>query len=641
MNFSEVPKNELRCVRLCGMIEAGKTERKGHGTVEKNQARFGGSGQLSKEIRRYTSSRLVRRLVTMMVALGLIPAALITGVLLMVSTRLLRNNAQIHAYDTLNQAYYSVRQLITEAESTAMGLGIDSTVRQLISRDNLDIGRLDRSELRSILDNSLRMNRSYMNMVYLETKENIVYTFAYDEKVSPYAIHIRDTDYEAAVQAKLGGLYWFDIVDDTFPEEMSGRHRDFIRCASIIYDETGEKQAGILSLFLKTSAFADRLANLYNLSDGQTILLLDREYRLICASGPVDDQLAQQIQQLRPTESVNSTVSLAGKRYVSSVTDVGQTGWHLLSLQPQAFVTQVFYKTVRPFLLPFLLLPFICVGLSWVFISTLYSVLQPLQRTMEKIREGDLTVRAPLLDDWTLDFFGQTLNDTLDRYQHQVELSAHQEALLTVSRLKLLRGQLSPHFLYNTLDCVNWMLIENGQMETSQVITDLGTLLRYSTNEIPEKVSLSQEIEIIRRYLSICKHRFEDNLRYEIHIEPGLEDYSIPRFLLQPIVENAVIHGIEKSASGGTVILSCYETADAVCLDVANDGPCIDDDTKRALKESFAHPEILTTHIGLSNVNERIRLSFGREYGLLMLDWHPRGTLIRAVLPRKEGEISR
>ena len=103
------------------MIEAGKTEWKGHGTVENNQVRFGGSGQLSKEIRRYTSSRLVRRLVTMMVALGLIPAALITGVLLMVSTRLLRNNAQIHAYDTLNQAYYSVRQLITEAESTAMG----------------------------------------------------------------------------------------------------------------------------------------------------------------------------------------------------------------------------------------------------------------------------------------------------------------------------------------------------------------------------------------------------------------------------------------------------------------------------------------------------------------------------------------
>ena len=308
-----------------------------------------------------------------------------------------------------------------------------------------------------------------------------------------------------------------------------------------------------------------------------------------------------------------------------------------MSLRPKDSVLQSMQSRTGMMLTPLLLVPLLCLLSTYLFSGQLSAAVSPLIAALHQIRDGDLSVRSPQINDKLLDLVVDSLNETLDKYNELVRQNSHQEVLLTISRLKILRGQLSPHFLYNTLDSVNWMLIENGQLEMSRIITDLGDLLRYSINESSETVPLREELDIIERYLSICKNRFEDRLSYDISVQAELREYLLPRFLLQPVVENAVVHGIEKCQEHGSIRIRCYCAEGAAVIDIANDGPSISQAVQtrldRALRGGGEPGREAPEHIGLLNVQERIRLFAGEDYGLRLLDAVPQGVVVRIRLP--------
>ena len=408
----------------------------------------------------------------------------------------------------------------------------------------------------------------------------------------------------------------------------------YIRCAAAMYDASNTRCIGIVSLFIRKTAIRACLDN-QHIDEHQTIIVLDQANRVVVSNKNLGSDLEQELLTADLSPSKDNVV-LCGTQYLCSMLESEKTGWHLLSLTPRNLVVKELNATWR-LLIPLLLLPFGCVMLAYFFSKRLIRSLMPMMKTMHEIQKGDLSVRVPSIDDSAFDLFGTSLNDTLDKYEELLKFASNQEALLTISRLKVLRGQLSPHFLYNILDSVNWMLLENEQYETSHIITDLGYILRYSINESSDTVPLHEEIEVIRRYLSISQKRFESRLNYSIHVVPELDNYKIPRFLLQPIVENAVIHGVEKQAASSTLEVRCYVEENRTIIDISNDGPSIPDEVKEKIKKSFHNQEVGSTHIGLKNVYERIQLYYGAEYGLSMLDMQPRGTVIRLTLPYVEN----
>ena len=579
----------------------------------------------------FARSPTLRRLVVILLLISILPALAIFASMYTISSSLIQQEIQAHSRNALIDARSNVNDIIRQAEDVVLGMAIDSNVNALLAEDHLAVGSSSRANLRNLMENTLKVNRSILNMIYMETPENTVYAFTVDEKVSPYDIRITGSDYEQQLLLKRGALYWFDLVDRTFPEERSGSRREYVRCASAITDANGGRCLGILSLFLKTSALDGCLSNQYYSDERQILLLLDRDNRIIASNKDVDSTLERELLGTELSASLES-VTLCGVPYLFSSLDSENTGWRLVSLTPKSAVVSGLNAT-RCLLIPLLFLPFVCVILAYFFAKSLFKMLTPMVETMNEIKAGNLSVRAPSVHDSTFDLFGQALNETLDKYHELVVFSGHQEALLTISRLKILRGQLSPHFLYNILDSVNWMLLENGQYETSRIITDLGYILRYSINESSDTVPLREEIDVIERYLSISQHRFESRLNFSIYVAPILTDYQIPRFLLQPIVENAVIHGVEKSAACSTLTVRCYVSPEFVTIDISNDGPSIPPETKAGILESFSHSNGASTHIGLKNVYERIHLFYGPEYGLSLLDMEPRGTLIRLRLP--------
>lgn len=583
----------------------------------------------------FSNSPTLRQLLIILLLISTMPALTIYACMYSISSSLIQKEMQTHSRNSLIDARSNVTDVIRQAEDVVLGMAIDSNVNALLAEDDLAVGSASRSSLRNLMESTLKTNRSILNMIYMETPENTVYAFTVDKNISPYDIRILESEYEQRILQKKGALYWFGMDDSILSGVAAGGRREYVRCAAALYDASGTRCLGILSLFLKTSAFESCLSDPYDTDERQNILLLDRENRVIASNKAIRAELEDELFSAE-LESTAESITLCGTSYLLSVLDSENTGWRLVSLTPKTAVVQGLNSTWR-LLVPLLLLPFICVLLAVLFSGSLVNRLAPIIDTMNEIKGGNLSIRAPSIHDSAFDLFVQTLNETLDKYHELVVFSGHQEALLTISRLKVLRGQLSPHFLYNILDSVNWMLLENGQYETSRIITDLGYILRYSIDETSDTVPLQEEIAVIERYLSISQHRFESRLNYSIYVAPVLSDYQIPRFLLQPIVENAVIHGVEKSAACSTLAVRCYASPSEVTIDISNDGPSIPPETKASILESFSHIDGASTHIGLKNVYERIQLFYGPEYGLSLLDMEPQGTIIRLLLPPPHG----
>lgn len=580
-----------------------------------------------------STSPTLRQLVAILLLVSMFPALLIFSSMYFISADLIERDSQEHSNSVLVDIRGSINDTFSLAEDVVLGLAINSNVNTLLEEDNLNVGSPERADLRNLMEGTLKINRSLLNMIYIETPVNAVYAFTVSEDFFPTNIRLFGSEYEEQILGKNGALHWFTQKDEDGMGGFREPQSKYIRCASAMYDASGTRCIGIVSLFVKKTAIRACLDN-QHVDPHQTIIVLDQSNKVITASKNISSEMESELLTVDLSAS-GETISLCGTQYLSAQLESEKTGWRLLSLTPRNSVVKELNETWR-LLVPLLLLPFVCVAVAYFFSTKLIRSLMPMRKTMEEIQSGNLSVRVPSMGDSAFDLFGTSLNETLDKYEELLKFASNQEDLLTISRLKVLRGQLSPHFLYNILDSVNWMLLENEQYETSHIITDLGYILRYSINESSDTVPLHDEIEVIRRYLSISQKRFESRLNYSIYVVPELEDYKIPRFLLQPIVENAVIHGVEKQAACSTLKVRCYVSGGITVIDISNDGPSIPDEVKERLKRSFCNSEEATTHIGLKNVYERIRLYYGSDYGLSMLDMQPQGTIIRLHLPYAE-----
>jgi sensor histidine kinase YesM len=223
---------------------------------------------------------------------------------------------------------------------------------------------------------------------------------------------------------------------------------------------------------------------------------------------------------------------------------------------------------------------------------------------------------------WAVIAFGYSVQ-IYHRYKNEELKSAQLEARLIETELKALREQLRPHFLFNTLNTIAVLVRENKNDEAVNLIARLSSLLRMTLdNTRVHEVTLRQEMDFLERYLEIQKARFSDRLNVGITIEPAAMEARIPNLLLQPIVENAIVHGIApKSGPGHVEVLGRVE-AGRLHLEVRDDGPGLGNGITRAREG-----------VGLSNTRERIAKIYGAQGQLLLRSEPGRGVSVQIILP--------
>ena len=265
-----------------------------------------------------------------------------------------------------------------------------------------------------------------------------------------------------------------------------------------------------------------------------------------------------------------------------------------------------------------------------------------LRSLMKKAENGDLNVHFSAKGHDEVGQLGAGFNIMIEEIRHLIEENAEVQRAKREAELQALQEQIKPHFLYNTLDTIHWMAQEHGALDIVAVVAALTKLFRIGLSRGRETITLAEEAEHIRSYLFIQKVRYEDKFDYRVEVPDEFGSLHVLRLVLQPIVENAIYHGLKPKRGSGTITVSARGEGGVLCLSVEDDGVGVPPDRMEELNRALDGGTRTAegSGYGLFNGNERLRLSFGRHYGLRFFAGSGGGTRIEIRHPwiTEEGE---
>lgn len=234
------------------------------------------------------------------------------------------------------------------------------------------------------------------------------------------------------------------------------------------------------------------------------------------------------------------------------------------------------------------------------------------------------------------------VNITQKQLMTEMKAKAELENLLRAAELKALQSQVNPHFMFNTLNTIARLALLEGAERTQEVVYALSDLLRNHLRDNEQMSTLEAEIKGVSAYLLIQKARFGDRIKTEINVPAELGQYIVPVMILQPLVENSIIHGLEKKPEGGSITISAGLEGDSLVITVVDTGVGIPKERMKELlqKEKRTTGNSHSTGLGIINVHKRIQHHFGQEYGLNIISEAGKGTTVYIKLPNPSSNLN-
>lgn len=262
-------------------------------------------------------------------------------------------------------------------------------------------------------------------------------------------------------------------------------------------------------------------------------------------------------------------------------------------------------------------------------------------KAVRKVQKGDLKVRIEECSRDEMGELGTQLNKMLNRIEQLMQDNINRELLVKNSEIRALQNQINAHFIYNVLESIKMMAEIDEEYAISDAITSLGKMLRYSMKWTSGTVTVSEELEYIKNYMALINLRFDYEIYLSLNVPESLLNQEIPKMSLQPIVENAILHGIEQMAEDTNIYIKGYVDQNDCMLEVTDAGRGMSESELKALRRKIAG-EIETEGgsghgLGLKNVQDRITMAFGKEYGLEIASREGCYTKVTIRIPLKEG----
>ena len=422
-----------------------------------------------------------------------------------------------------------------------------------------------------------------------------------------------------------------DIVYYRTDPDLSITDKDILlQGARPLYTEGGAKTGYIVFDFTRENL--DDLLGA-EVSTGDVLLLLDTHKRTVYCFG----QDKSQFQTGDMIEKIleNRKMTDAGHdREQYLVSHGGKTGFYFL-LCRQAPMSQPAVRTMWTVSLCLSALGlFLCLAVSGVLTGSIARPVQTLDEAMEKVKKGDLTIRIHTQSNDEMGRLTRSFNQMTEDLGRYLEDKVQRQKDLNETTLKLYQTQLNPHFLYNTLDTIKWEARIRQVPRIAVLAENLAIILRKSISSKPF-IPLREELETIDSYVQVQKIRFTGEFLCEKEIPDQLEECLVPKMILQPLVENAIIHGLEGCENGYICIYAGRE-GDTLNISITDDGRGMSPEILAWINSP--EPEKREGHLGLYNIMRILKLYYGDEYGL-KAEVTEDGTTVTLKLPvRKEGD---
>lgn len=406
-----------------------------------------------------------------------------------------------------------------------------------------------------------------------------------------------------------------------------------------ISDLTGNAdRKGVVFIDLNYSAISE-LCDQNSIGAKGYVYILDQDGNIVYH--PQQQQLYNELQTENIDIVMNAdtdtvTVGDGNNARVYTLSQSEKTGWTVVGCMNMAELTKDSRKAKSIYMVMAVVLVIVALLLFNMIARNITLPIQRLRDSMAKVQEGDFSkADVEVSAENEIGSLTKSFNVMTYRIQELMEQNVHEQEEKRKSELKALQSQINPHFLYNTLDSIIWMAESKRNEEVVLMTASLARLLRQSISNEEELVTVSQEVEYVRSYLTIQKMRYKDKLEFQIEVDPEIESVKIIKLVLQPIVENAIYHGLKYKDSKGLLMVHGRRSGDNAVIEIIDNGVGMEPET---LAHIFERHKVNyhSNGVGVYNVQQRLQLYYGNDYGITYESEKNKGTIAAITIPMSQ-----
>lgn len=561
-----------------------------------------------------------KRMLLTYVFLVLLPACSLIYIYYLRSSSIIEAEVTESLLQALKQSQMNISNKLNNMVDTSEEIFMDKRVQEFLgdaNNDDIPLQIDDVKTLREMFVNLENKRDSYRIRMFISDKKIVS-----GERVNFFPIQeAMSRSWYKDVLDKKGAAVW----TGTYKEKFQGMEEEYvISCARVLKHSLNyNDNDGVLLLDILESRISSILSGIKS-GDNNSAYIIDKTGEVISHSDK--SKLGTIILSSEEIEIINSNSSgfkkvHRGERELFIIYhNVEATGWKVVVELDIKDITRTntTFNNISTFIVIIITFIIFVFGIILLFAHTMDNMnkqVKNLVDTMEKegiefIGEG--TSGASKGDLTRLE---KNVYNMIQKVKNLMEESYQSKLREREAQLKALQAQINPHFLYNTLDTINWMAVKMDAADISFMVNSLARYFRLSLSKGKAIVSIKDELELIKVYLSIQQVRFRGAIQFEFKIEELVENYNIHKLTLQPIVENAILHGIQKNKGrSGTIIIEAHKDEEDIIFNISDNG--IGMGREMVDKVLNCLPDGKEGSYGLYNVNKRIKLYFGDQYGI-------------------------
>lgn len=396
-----------------------------------------------------------------------------------------------------------------------------------------------------------------------------------------------------------------------------------------LYDLDNLQQIGTFYILLKESYICDTYSDLKT-TEGSFFVIFDGNKNMISTNSENKENFEGFMEQW--DNMGESIIKIGSIDYYISHKMSEYLGWDICLFTPKSEMM----RNVKFVRILFISICIIIIGIMLIAANLLSEyITDPIRRMThltEEVQKGNFKVQMEVLSEDEFGSLAKSFNAMVRKTNYLIEEVYKNEILLRETEYKYLQAQINPHFLYNTLDSISWLANMAGSRDISKMSVSLGKIMRWAISNNRTVVTLGEELQNLEAYMTIQRIRYSERVEDTIDIPDELREYYVPKMILQPMVENALIHGLENKVGMGYIYVIARKMQGKLCITIRDNGVGISEQRMKEIVEKNKFGKQSQSSIGIDNVNQRIKMVYGPQFGLDVESVYGKGTAVHMWL---------
>lgn len=581
-------------------------------------------------IRRFFSESLHHRLILYFMLLMMIPISVAGTLIYRASDVRISDSALALAEEVVGKTGENLEAMLLDMQSAAKQVAEDHTVQILMAKlqdsekaEDSVILELD-ARLKQIAGMYAGLDGVYICLDDFTVAKSRYYAARDEHKALPMTME----QYEVIRNHE--DIQW--IVSDEGSLVADNMGNAVLSAARLLPLSSTGQPCGIVVVEVRQSYLKQIFDK--KLGESGTIFLMSARSNIALLPAAASDEIVSDaVNQIRRTDRKAATISLHDR--VIFYVPLSLSEWTAIGVVMKQSLRGDSQEILTLFVITVLMTLLLTIFVSGSLADYELRPIRRIQTYIKDMENGEFGKPLPSMRSDEIGSLAENTQEMSEKIGELLETVKTEQKRMRTAEFKALQAQINPHFLYNSLDSINWLVRKGNTEKAIEMISALTTFFRIGLSKGRDIITVREELEHVRSYLVIQKIRYENQFEYSFYVDPETENYFVPKLMLQPLVENALYHGIKLCDRKCILMIQVLSHGDRIEIEVLDNGAGMDAETLESVRKAMEHKgENRANSYGVVNVNDRIQILAGQEYGLRLTSEKGVGTSARIVLPK-------